>query len=164
MMNYALFPYDDDDYKESGLIEDVPQTPKELKQAAESWAVTPKILKALEALLKFGAKIEFLNLSRTKGKGYPKCEVAIALPDGSRGFYVLKQIVLKGDQYGVLIFGGGLLPPKIINGGEKKRNRYIAELYKEEKVTQVFLAHLFNLSQSRISKILKKQGVKHPKR
>ena len=75
-----------------------------------------------------------------------------------------QKLFLKGDRCGAVDEHKTTLSIEVMNGGEKKRRRYIVELYKETKVTQMFLAHLFGVSQSKVSKVLKKAGVKHPKR
>ena len=151
---------------ESGLITIIPDTPQDLEQVSKSWDTTPAIVKKLTEYQKSGVRIDFLCLSKTNGKDYPKCEICTVAPDGSRQVVVLKQIVKDGDKYGALKFYGIVLSPEVTDGGKKKCKSYIAELYKnkEGKFTQMFLAHLFGVSQSTISKYLKKEGIKRPKR
>ncbi len=164
MLNLACLSLNNEDYLESGLITDIPDTLEELKRESESWDTTPDIRNWLIEHRISGTKFDFLCFSKTHGKGYPKCEVCMVAPNGCRRFVVLKQIILKGDRYGAVDEHKTTLSMEVMNGGEKKRKRYIVELYKETKVTQMFLAHLFGVSQSKVSKVLKKAGVKHPKR
>lgn len=150
-----------------GIVENIPCDPQKLEKAAteEHWDITSGILNFLTTCLANGEKIEFLCLSRTRGKYYPKCEVCTVTPDGSLCYRILKQAVKSSKVYGQLHCVQVDIHPERLDDYENQRDAYIAEIYRNQdwKLTQQFLGRVFGLRQSRISQILKEQGVK-PKR
>ena len=127
------------------------------------WDITPDMLSALKRCLEEGTEIEFLCVSRTQGKHYPKCELSMVTADGIRRCLILKQAVRDGCPYGKLHLREADIRPEELDDYENERDAYIAEVYQNQewKVTQHFLARLFDLKQSRVSQILKEQGVRH---
>ena len=146
-----------------GIVEGPLSNSKVFEEMALDWDITPDTVHELKRWLDKGAKIEFLCLSRTQGKHYPKCEASMVTADGKHRCLILKQAIRDNRPYGKLHCREADICPEELDDYENERDDYIAKVYQNEtwKVTQCFLARMFDLKQSRISQILQEQGVRH---
>ena len=74
-----------------------------------------------------------------------RVELQVDYPDGSKRFFVM-------TDNGRTIYRKEVIIREVYD--KKSRNKEIRRLYHEEELTQMFLAKVFRLSQSRISGIL----------
>lgn len=84
-------------------------------------------------------------------EGFKKLEVQILYPNNCRGFFVITDNGFMIDKREVIIRPCANM---------QQRNQEIKRLYSEEKMTQVFIAKIFGLTQPTISGIVNSKNLK----
>ena len=93
-------------------------------------------------------EIEFVNYMPRSKSGARDLEIKAIYDDGTRKIIVLHDYAasVKGEEIAIRHFNG-----------KEERNAEIRRLYTEEKLSQVFLANFFGISQPSVSLIINKK-------
>ena len=95
--------------------------------------------------------VEFVNIAVRPRCGYKTTELKISYPDGIRKIIVARDLGFRIEVEEI-----------IINSFKTRteRNNEIRRLYAEEKLSQIFIANIFGISQPTISLVTnKKEGI-----
>ena len=95
-----------------------------------------------------GAVIEYCNYLPHNKTGMPSWEIKIKMPDSSRRILIARDAGVRIKKHWVTVNEFA---------SREERNAEIFRLYKEECLSQIFLANLFNITQPSVSLIVKKQ-------
>lgn len=98
----------------------------------------------LQRVIGTDGQVENFNISQTE-EGYKKLELQIYYPTGHRKFFILKEkrSIIERREICINPFNN-----------KAARDQEIRRLYKEEKMTQIFIAKIFGLKQPTISTII----------